>query len=390
MPLPVPDLRPTLDRLTSHPGRAPCSDAERRAMLEVHDDLRARGHEAWVQTYWVRPQWAGSLTVHAALGVAASLLATSLPAVAFGVAAFALLSYGLELAGRGGLLRLLFVRRATQVVLVDPPDPGRIHLMICASADAPRRGMVFRERLRRLGARLQRLTRGHAPSALAWVLIALAWVAAAAAARTAGAEGPVLGTLQFLPTVVLLLAVTAGLDVVLSAVSPGAGEAGAVAVAVALHEELTARPPERLSAGLLVAGAGEGFPYAVAQHLRRERPDRTNTVVLEIGPCAGGTPAYSRRLGALLALPVHPQLRIAGDAAGLRPEALRRPGAAVAAQRRSVPAVHVRCVGEDGILPRHRTPDDVAEAVEPATLAAALQACVSMVDALDAELAVVD
>lgn len=384
------DLRATVDRVAGEPGRAPCSDAERRAMLAVHDDLRSRGHEAWVETVWVRPQWAASLALHAFLGTGASLAATAWPVPALAVAGIAALSYGLELAGRGGLLRLLFVRRATQVVLVEPPDPGRVALIVCASADAPRRGLVFREGVRRAGARLQRLTRGHAPSALGWVLLSLAGVAAAAAARAAGAEGVAIGTLQFLPTLVLLLAVALALDVMLSAVSPGGGEAGAVAVAVALHQELAERPPERLSAGLLVAGAGEAFPYAAEAHLRRERPDPRNTVLLEVGPCAGGTPAFSARLGALLALPVHPQLRIAGEAAGARPEVVRRPSAAVAAQRRGIPAVHVRCTDDRGISPRLRTPADTAVAVEATALAAALQACVSLVDALDAELSVVD
>jgi hypothetical protein len=386
----VVDLLAAVRSLCELPLRAPCSDAERRAAVQLHDDLRARGHEAWVETVWVRPQWALSLALHAALGVAASLAATAAPIPATAAAVAVLLSYALELAGRGGILRLLFFRRATQVVVVEAPDPDRVTLLITANTDAPRRGLVFRDGARRAAARMQRLLRGRAPGPLVWVLIALAGVAATAGARAAGAEGPVVGALQFIPTAVLLATASLALDIVLSSVSPGASDASAVAVALALHDELTERPPERLSPALALAGAGEAFPLGFQAHLRRERPDPRTTVVLEVGPAAAGIPSWTRRLGVLLALPAHPQLRIACEAAELPPHVSRRPSAAVAAVRRGIPSLTVRNLDEHGIVPRHRTPHDTPDAVDPAALKAALQACVAIVDALDAELSVVD
>src|SRR4051794_7969714 len=70
-------LRDPVDELSTFPGRGPCTDAERRAALQLHDELREQGYEAWVETVWVRPQWAWSLFVHAGLGVAASLVSTA-------------------------------------------------------------------------------------------------------------------------------------------------------------------------------------------------------------------------------------------------------------------------------------------------------------------------
>lgn len=375
------DLSAIVSTLCSFPARAACSDAERRAAVWLHDDLRERGHEAWVETLWVRPQWALSLALHAALGVVASVAATAWPIPAAALAAIVLVSYLLELAGRGGLLTRLFYRRATQVVVVAPPDPDAITLLITAATDAPRRGLLFRPAVRRAAAALQRPLRGHAPGAAAWILIALAVVGAAAGARIAGAEGAGVGAVQFVPTVLLLLATAAALDIALSPVSPGASDAAGVAVAVALHQELTEVAPERLSAGLVLAGAGEAFPLGFQSHLRRERPDRARTVVLEVGPVQAGV-AATRRTGLLVGFSVHPQLRVAADAAGLEPLSGHRASAAVAAQRRRIPAIAVR----DAFPPAWRTAADLPGAVTPEALAAALQACVSLVDALDAEL----
>src|SRR5262249_39109529 len=156
------------------------------------------------------------------------------------------LSYALELAGFGGILRRCFVRRATQLVVVEPPDDGRIDVLVTAPTDAPREGVIFRERWRRAGARLR-------PGPLWWVVIMLVAVAVVAAVRGGGSEGQVIGAVQFIPTIVLLLAAAVGLDVAFARLSPGASDgASGVAVALALHEELTHRPPHKLSAGLVL------------------------------------------------------------------------------------------------------------------------------------------
>lgn len=367
-------LADVVEDLCTFAGRGSCTDAERRAALWIHDDLRARGHAAWVETVWVRPQWWWSLFWHAALGVVASIVSTASGVAGLAIAAVALVSYALELAGLGGLLRLAFFRRATQVVLVEPPDPQAIALWITAATDAPRRGLVFRDGWRRLGGRLR-------PGPLWWVLILLALVTAAAAARALGAEGHGVGIAQFPPTVLLLLVATAGLDIGLSDPSPGASDsASGVSLALALHGELLARPPEKVSAGLVLAGAGDLFPYGFRHHLRTERPPPRDTVILECGPVGDGVPAWTTR---------HPQLahaciEAADDAVRHR---INRPTAATAGRWRRIPGVEVRCVDARGIPPRARTEHDTPDLVDAAAMQRAYDFCVAMVDALDDDLA---
>src|SRR4051794_15406215 len=208
-------LGDVVEDLCSFERRGSCTDAERRAAVWLHDDLRRRGHEAWMETVWVRPQWWWSLGLHAALGLAASLLSVGVPVAAVALAGLVTVSYGLEVAGLGGLLGLLRFRRATQLVMVEPPEDGAISLRITANTDAPRRGMVFRDGGRRGGARLR-------PGPLWWVVVALVLVTGGAVARLLGAEGNLIGALQLVPTVVLLLATFVAFDVALSQPAPGA------------------------------------------------------------------------------------------------------------------------------------------------------------------------
>jgi hypothetical protein len=105
--------------------RAVCSDVERRAAVWAHDELRARGHEAWVETHWIRPQRALALAVGCALAALGGLIATGAPVPGLVIAAAGAISVLVDVAGRPGPLRLLLPRRATQVVLVAVDEGGR-------------------------------------------------------------------------------------------------------------------------------------------------------------------------------------------------------------------------------------------------------------------------
>jgi len=384
--VPVTAASTTAAGLVRFEDRGPCTDAERRAAAWLHDELRADGHEAWVETHWVRPQWALSLALHATLGVVASLIAVSTPLPAAILAAVAALSMAVEATGRRGPLRFLFPRRATQNVLVVPAEEAApdVTLLICAHYDAPRGGLITRDGPRRLAARLRRRLGGHALGPRAWVALALAAVAVCAGLRELDVEGSWLGLAQFVPTIGLLVALAAAGDVAVSPISPGAGDnAAGVGVALALHAELTRNPPDSLAPALLLYGAGEGGPPAVRAHLRREKLQRERVVVLELGPCGAGSPAYAT---------AHPQLRAAcvraADALeGAARAPLRRSGAAAAARGRRLPAAWIGALDETGIAPRSRQPSDTLEHLDPAASEAVLDFALACVDALDAELA---
>ena len=249
-------------------GRGACTDAERRAALALHDELRSRGHEAWVETHWVRPQWAAALVLGSLLAVAGSLISTGapVPGLIAAVAGFAVI------AGRP------FPRRATQHVLTAVPDNGVV-LAIAAAYDVPRRGTVDPRRLR-----------GPGPA------IAAALVVVATAARVADYEPGWLGAVQLIPTVALLLVLAAAAD---NALSSWADDDDAPpTTALALYDELTREPPAGLHPMLLLVGAGHALPGAAARQLRREGLAAERLVVLQI---ADGPPFWAARHGQLRA-----------------------------------------------------------------------------------------
>lgn len=342
-------MRDVIDNLAGFERRGACTDAERRAALWLHDDLVRRGYDPWMETVWVRPQWAWSLFWHAALGVAVSLAATAVPVVAVGGVVLALSWWS-------GALARLFYRRATQIVVVEPPGPG-IELWLVAHTDAPRAGAGFR---------LRRWFRGVHPSV---VLVALLLsVVVVGALRGLGLEGRVIGAVQLVPTVGLLAAAAVALDSVLSDWTAGAGDTAGVAVALALHEELTARPPARLSVGLVLAGAGEAWPYGFRAWLRSEKRTAEDTVLVELGPCGSGSVAWSAR---------HPQL-----VAACGPED-RSPARRPTTMTRRLGSLYVRTVGDGGVPERVRSAEDVAAAVDDAALEAVYDFVIDSVDRLD-------
>src|SRR3954447_13814670 len=138
-PLPVTTAPTTAKGLCRFEGRGPCTDAERRAAGWLHDALRAAGHEAWVETHWVRPQWALALALHATIGVVASLAAPAAALPAAIAAGLAALSMALEAAGAPSPLRCLFPRRATKNVLT-VPDEAAAAAPPASSAPIPARG----------------------------------------------------------------------------------------------------------------------------------------------------------------------------------------------------------------------------------------------------------
>jgi hypothetical protein len=264
--------------------RLVCSDAERRYAVWAHDDLRARGHEAWVETLWIRPQRAGGVALSCLLAAVGGLVALGAPIIGLVMAALGAVSLLIDAAGRTGPMRFVFPRRATQVVLVGGEEAA-VELVLVARTDVPRGGLA-----RRLG---------RVPGGLWWLSLAALAVVAAAAARVADVDGTPLGAAQLGPTVVLLVAATVALDSVIAAPGDGAEEERAVAAVLAAHEALVREPPPGIAAGLLL-----GAPDAVRAHLRREHLDPRRAALL----FARSGPARTR----------HQQWRAAASAAGLQ------------------------------------------------------------------------
>ena len=359
-----------LDSLCAIPRRGAATDAERRAAVWLTEDLQQRGHEASLDTYWLRPRWAPAVALGALLGAVASLVAVGVPLAGVIAAGVAALGLAVEALGRSGPLRLLTRRRATQNVVSLPQAGERVTLVICAPYTAPRRGLVLNDRWRAAAARLGDVR--------AWLAGAALVITATSALRLAGTDALWVGIVQLIPTIVLIAALTAAVDIALSEVSPGADTASAAAVALALHEELMRGLPAELDVGLVLYGAADAGSRTLREQLRREGADARRTVVLELGPCTGGTPAWRAR---------HPQLRRAGEraAAALElPAPARRPRPS---RIRRLPAIRIACLDSRGIVARSHQPDDTADNADPAAATAALDLALAVCDAIDAELA---
>jgi hypothetical protein len=383
-------------RLAAIPARGACSDAERRASALLRDELRARGRAARLEPHWVRPQWPLAWALHAVLGVAGSLVAVSAPAVGLALIVVALVSYVLDVTGRAHLLRALFPRRATQVVVSDAPTASSpVRLLIAASVDAPRTGAAFGDAYVRAEARARRALGGHLSSPPAVLALLLLACAALAGARLAGAGGSAIGAAQLVPTVGLLLAVGVLADIALSPPSPGANaDASGVAVALALADALDDSPPRNLDVELVLAGAGDGHHLGMRAHIaeRSHVLRAEEVVVLALGPCGGGRPRFHVTEGLLFPLRLHPRLvalaeRAAAGEAHLRAAPARRGlTAAWPARLRRWPALSVVCLDEHGRPPRARQRADTADLVDPKAGQSALELCLAFVARLDKDL----
>jgi len=376
--------------MEDEPIPLPGSDAERRAHLALARRLRDGGRDVAVETVWVRPRWELAHALHAALGVAASVVAVGTPAVGLGLALLALLSLLLDLSGRAFLLRRLTPERATEnVVARDPRTPpagsdasaprdahaptaegagARFRLVLTAHLDAPRGGLRHR---------LGRLPIG--PPFLS-IALALLVVAGCAVARLAGDGGATaIGVVQLIPTVVLLAALGLLVDSALADPRPADGADGAAApppphgartvppvppagpaaeALLAVVRALDAAPLPGVAVDVVIAGAGEGQALGFLAHLRRDRrrlvAERSATAVVEL-TAGDGPPRWWTSDAALLPLGYHPSLLALAAAAadeermlgaGPAPRGGRVVGAALRARQRRLPALRLSAPDE--------------------------------------------
>ena len=298
-------VSPIATGLARFEDRGPCTDAERRAAAWLHDELRAAGHEAWVETHWVRPQWALSIALHAALGVAAALLGVRAAAGAI-AAAVAAVSMAVEASGRRGAAAAGCSRAARPRTSSRPRRRAAGVTLLIARATTRRAAADHSDGPRRLAARLRRRLGGHALGPRAgsrwrWRRSRRAQDCGSSTSTGCGSGSrsscrrsgcwlrwPRRATSRSPPSP--RRRATTG---------PGRRRAGPARRA---HPQ----PAGALTPALLLFGAGEGGPAAVRAHLRRERLDRARVVVLELGPCGAGAPAYATG---------HPQLRAACERA---------------------------------------------------------------------------
>lgn len=394
-------MRPleTIQGLCAHEQRGAGTDSERRAARWLEQQLRAGGREARIEAFWCRPNWALAHAWHALLALAGSLLSVRAPLAGGALALAALLSTVVDWLTGSSLGRRLTPERASQNVVAPPsraPASASVGLILTANYDAGRTGIVHSRWFRTPLALARRHLGGLTFGWLGWLTIAFGWVVAIAAARWLGAAGNAVDGLQAVPTIGLVVAVAALLELASARFGPAAGDnASGVAVALAAARALDAAPPAGVAVHVLLAGAGDGEGIGLRSHLRRHRHSlrASETIVLGLAPCADSHAVWWHSDGQLVPLRYDAtlrslcrRLREAGFEPQLAPLRGRGASPALQARMRALPAVALGLLDPRGLVARSHAPDDTAELIDERSLDRAVQLTLAFVDAIDAML----
>jgi hypothetical protein len=383
--------------LCSFEGRGPGTDAERRAANALAGRLGGMSRRSDIEPFFCHPQYAVVHLIHAALGIAGSLLATVEPAVGFALVLLAATSTYLDLNTRFYLVRSLLFRRVSQNVVSPgnrPEAPARLILM--AHYDAARTGYIFSKASKRIRRLPERTRLALGPFRL-FFWVGLAPLLPILGARMAGLDATWLNAIQAIPTIVLIVAAFLLIDIALSDIVPGAYDnASGVAAVLSAADELTTDPPANLDVWVVLTGSEESLCEGSRAFIRsrRKQLDRANTYLLNVDSVSSGRTAYEVSQGAVISVP-HDRLLVefcealatAGAAdGGARP--IRHPllDDALPPRIRKFRAITLRTTDADGNLaPWYHTHDDVPERVDATALGRATDFVVALSRLIDRE-----
>ncbi|HEY6780009.1 MAG TPA: M28 family peptidase [Thermoleophilaceae bacterium] len=350
--------------------------------------LAGPGWKVELEEFSCRPGWALTYALHAAVAVVGSALSVSAPLPGALLVSIAVLLTFLDATGVLLTTRRLFGRRRSQNVVARGRAGGGV-LVLVAHCDSGPGGVAFEPGLTRLRARLTRALRYELGllQPLWWALLA---VGLCCLLRLLGLEGNALTIIQFVPTVVLIVAVALLLDVALAPPSPGIDDASGPALALALAERHRDGLGQ-LQLWVVLTGAQEAFAQGMRAFLRRHRaelaPERTLFVNLD--GVGAGQPRFTRREGPLLAIRSHPQLvrlceEIAEDSEVEHVRGIVNHAASdgYAASAAGYAAITLTCRPAVG----QRRPGDALDHVDPAAFEQAASFCDELVRRLDLEL----
>jgi acetylornithine deacetylase/succinyl-diaminopimelate desuccinylase-like protein len=376
------DALPEIEALVAHEGRAPGSDAERRAAKHLEARLHDMGRDARLEPIEVRPSFTLTHLLHALAAVVGSVLSVSAPLPATAVLLVTAVSAFGDLTGSFHLARRLTPRRASQNVVSREDGDRAGTLVLVAHYDAARAGAVFGWRFA-----------DRAFAAFFWSIVV---VLACSALRLAGLDATPLTVVQFLATAALIVSIPLFADIALSGVVPGANDnASGVATVLRLAERYGG-DLDHFDVWVVLTGAGEGMELGMRAWLRaqRRRLPRGRTAVVCVDQVGAGTVRYARREGYLLPNAHNPALvelcdQIADEDSGedgrygARSYTARGATDAYAARSAGLPAVSVSCLGARDVAPHHHRPSDTVENVDPDALERAFRFCSELIELID-------
>lgn len=383
-----------IEGLVAFEGRVAGTDSERRAAEHLASRLRELGREADVEPISVHPNHALAHLIHALLAIAGSLVSVGSPLIGALIVAFAALSALGDMTGTLFLVRRLTGSRASQNV-VSREDGGRSGvLVLVAHYDAARGGSIFgRRAVERRAALAKRL---KLPVGLggAFALAILA-VLLCAVLRILGLDSVLVSVVQFVPTVLLVLALPLLADIQLAPASPGAADnASGVATALRLAQR-HGDDLEHLDLWMLFTGAEESMALGMREWLKRHRSElpRDRTVFVNLDKVAHGTIRYTTKEGLVLAASNDPDLvAMCDDIAsedgedgrfGARPLVARTTSDALAARARGFRAITISCLGALDYQPNQHQPTDTPDRVDADALERAFEFCSALLERID-------
>src|SRR4051794_25610649 len=384
-----------IHELCSFQERGPGTDAERRAADALAGRLRGMGRRADIEPFFAHPQYALVHLVHAAMGIAGSLLATVQPAAGFALVLLAAVSTYLDLNTRFYLVRSLLFRRVSQNVVSPGSRPDvAARLILMAHYDAARTGYIFSKASNRIRRLPERTRLGLGPFRV-FFWVGLAPLLPILGARMAGLDATWLNAIQAIPTIVLIIAAFLLIDIALSEIVPGAYDnASGVAAVLSATEELTTDPPQNLDVWVVLTGAEESFCEGSRAFVRsrRKQLDRASTYFVNVDSVSSGQVAYEISQGAVISLNHDPQLvelcealaaagATEGGAIPIRHPLLDD---ALPPRIRRFRSITLRTTDESGNLaPWYHTHDDTPERVDAEALARSTDFAVALARLID-------
>jgi hypothetical protein len=399
------DAAETAAALSDFAGRGAGTDAERRAAVWLAENAARSGptgREVRIEPFWCRPNWALAHTWHVALALAGSLLAVHSHRVGGVLLVVALLSVIADAMFGTSLGRLLTPERASQNVVAEPPahtQDSPVLLILTANYDAGRLGLVYRDGLRVPAATARRVLGTVTPGWLGWLVFGIAWLLAVDIARLEGGGGSAIGVLQLIPTVGLVLAFAALLELASSEYGPATVDNGTgVAAALAITRALDTAPPSRAAVELVLTGAGDESGIGLRRYLKARRRKRRadNTVVVGLAACGAGRPHWWHSDGPFVPVRHFDGLRllcrrVAEEDPELRFAPYRGRGAspALPARLAGIPSITVGRLDERGLVPQSHQRTDTPARLERGTVDEIVELALLLTDAIDGYLATV-
>jgi hypothetical protein len=365
----------TIRHLASLKGRWPGSEGEREGAEYVAARVRELGRKATLEPIAVRPSYALTYALHAALAVVGSVVSVYSPPIGVVILLLVSLSMFGDLTARFHLLRRLVPRRWSRNVTSPGTNPAAsATVVLTAHHDSARSGIIFAHRRRPFRPLLRLRNLAGPVDIVFWTMIVSLVIAVVR--MLAGFEpddSTALTIVQFLATVVLMVAFTLFIDVALSEPVPGANDnASGVAAVVEAGRRLDADPPANVDVWLVFPGAKEGITLGMREWLRahQDELDPRRTFFVNVDNVGTGRPRVVGAEGYVIIY--RHDARLINLATSLLPDdddrtpliwRLGTDGAIPA--MRGFASVTICCTDEFGRIPNfHRQSDDV-QAIEP-------------------------